>query len=130
MKVLAPIDGSDPSARAVRFAAEFAQRYDATLDVVHFRKEESETGRKILERAEEILDEEDVDTAPRVELDPDLEFRPGNRVGERVLQLVKEGEYDHVIMGHHGVGMVDEAILGSATKRVSEAGLVPLTIVP
>ncbi|WP_435156977.1 universal stress protein [Haladaptatus sp. DFWS20] len=130
MKILVPIDGSESSMGAVRFAAGFARRYDATLEVVHFRNERSDTAEKILTMAREVLSDEGADADCRIELDPDLQFRPGNRVGKRILRLVAENEYDHVIMGHHGTGAVDEAIIGSATRRVSKAGSVSLTIIP
>ena len=130
MKILVPIDGSKSSMGAIQFATEFARRYDTSLDVVHFRKEQSEAGEEVLRKARELLAEEAVDADLRIELDSDLKFRPGNRVGKLILQLVEEDEYDHVIMGHHGAGAVDNAMMGSATKRVSRAGRVPVTIVP
>ncbi len=115
---------------ALQFAAGFVRCYDATLEVVHFRNEKSDIGQEILTKAREILDQENIDADLRIEIDPDLQFRPGNRVGKLILQLVEESEYDHVIMGHHGTGAVDNAIIGSATRRVSRTGRVPLTIIP
>lgn len=44
--------------------------------------------------------------------------------------MVAEEGYDHVVMGHHGSGMVDRAMLGSAAETVVDAKEVPVTIVP
>jgi nucleotide-binding universal stress UspA family protein len=41
MAVLAPIDGSDCSVRGLEFAREFADRFDASLHVVHFSDAET-----------------------------------------------------------------------------------------
>lgn len=130
MNVLVPIDGSEPSMRAVRSAAAFAVHYDATLNVIHFRKVDSETATQIPSKARDVPAKKGVDAEPRLEVDPNREFQPGKHVEKRLLELVEENGYDHVIMGHYGVGTVDEAIMWSATKRVSEAGVVPLTIIP
>lgn len=130
MDILVPIDGSDCSERALRFAAEMAERYEGTLHVVHVTDVETDATEEIIERAEEILDEEGVVDTPEVELDARLTFRPADRVGEAVLELVADRGYDHVVMGHHGGGTVGDAILGSAAKTVVAANEVPVTVVP
>lgn len=105
-------------------------RYEATLQVVHFSQSETEATDRILDRAREVLDEEGVEATPRVATDLGLDFRPSNRVGEDILSLVEEADIDHVVMGHHGAGMVDRAILGSAAETVVRADVVPVTIIP
>lgn len=41
MDVLVPIDGSNCSFRALKFATEFVERYEASLNVVHFVEDKS-----------------------------------------------------------------------------------------
>lgn len=106
------------------------ERYDATLHVVHFSDAADETSEQILERARSVISEEGVDADPRVATDLGLDFRPSDRVGEDILELVAELGIDHVVMGHHGSGMVERAILGSATETVVRADEVPVTILP
>lgn len=130
MQILCPIDGSDTSFRALRFAADMVEKYDAELHVVHFSTGADEASERILERAREVLAEVNVDVEPRVATDLNLEFRPSDRVGEDILDLVEELGIDHVVMGHHGSGMVERAILGSATETVVRADVVPVTILP
>lgn len=131
MNILVPVDGSDVSFRALSFAAEMANHYDAPLHVVHITDRQNETSQEIIDRAREILEAEGIEDEPEVEIDIDLDFRPSKRIGEDILTLVEEGGYDHVVMGHHGkTGAVEKAILGSAAETVVDAQKVPVTVVP
>lgn len=130
MDILVPVDGSDPSERALRFAAEMAERYEGSLHAVHVTDVETDATEEIIERVEDVLGEEGVTDTPEVEIDARLSFQPANQIGENVLELVEERGYDHVVMGHHGTGTVDRMILGSAAETVMRAGSVPVTVVP
>ena len=63
-------------------------------------------------------------------VDVRLDLRPANRVGQNILEMVEEEGYDHVVMGHHGAGAVERAILGSAAETVLRSNQVPVTVVP
>lgn len=91
MHVLAPIDGSECSYRALSFATEFVTRYEASLDVVHISTQEGPKTEKILRRAEEVLEENDVPA--NAEIVTNLESadpRYGNRKGKDILRLVEK----------------------------------------
>ena len=111
MDVLVPIDGSACSIHALEFAAEFARRFDASLDVVHFSDAETEATDEIRDRATDRLPD-DIDATVRIIVDDGLDFRPAEHIGRAILSIVDERDIDHVIMGHHGSGTVDRAILG------------------
>ncbi|RBI63091.1 universal stress protein [halophilic archaeon] len=130
MKVLAPVDGSECSNRALRFATEFARRFEASLHVVHVTDEETDATETILQNAREILAEEGIDDDPELSTDVRLEFRPADRVGRDILDLVAERGYDHVVMGHESSGAVERAILGSAAETVLRSEEVAVTVVP
>lgn len=130
MKILVPIDGSDISYRALSFAIEMAENYNGTLHVVHITDSENEVTDEIMDRARELLEAEGVDDEPEVEVDLELDFRPAKRIGEDILDIVEEGNYDHVVMGHHGAGAVERAILGSAAETVIQSDRVAVTVVP
>lgn len=135
MKILAPIDGSDCSFRALRFAAQFTIAYDATLDVVHFVDQDADREREetqdLIERAETILEEEGLENEPEVVTDVWItDYRYANRIGKDILRIAKEDEYDHVVMGHHGTGVVGRVLLGSAAETVVRAAEVPVSIIP
>lgn len=130
MHILVPIDGSDESVRALRMGARMVTGAGVKLSVVHFTDEETDATDSIVERAREVLDSMDVDVEPEVSMDLEIEFRPGDRIGENILALVEERDIDHVVMGHHGSGTVERAILGSAAETVLDARRVPVTVVP
>jgi len=130
MEVLVPIDGSECSFRALDFAINFANRFEASLHVVHVSDSETDATEEILDRARERLDEAEIVDEPEVSTDVNLAFRPAERVGKDILELVDERGYDHVVMGHHGSGTVDRMMLGSAAHTVVEEETVAVTIVP
>jgi len=130
MDILVPIDGSAASDRALRFAADLANGLGSTLHVVHITDAETEATDEIVAHAREILDEEGVAGDPAVEIDVDLDFRPAQRIGEDILDMVEEHGYDHVVMGHHGQGAVERAMLGSAAETVVRAAAVPVSVIP
>lgn len=130
MEILVPVDGSDCSFRALSFATEMATRYEGAVHVVHFADEETAATAAIFDRARDVVASTDVDAEHELVTDLDREFRPANRVGEGVLELVDERGYDHVVMGHHGSGTVERAIIGSAAETVLRAERVPVTVIP
>lgn len=135
MKILVPIDGSECSFTALQFATEFATHYDATIQVVHFvesqaKKQDDET-QQLLDRATDILDAAGVKNQPAVETDVWITpYTYAGRIGKDILQLVAEDNFDHVIMGHHGTGVVARALLGSTAEAVIKRSDVPVTVVP
>ncbi|GGL47150.1 universal stress protein [Halocalculus aciditolerans] len=130
MQILAPIDGSDCSFRALTFACGMAKAYGGDLHVVHITDVQNEATEEILDRARGVLDAEGVDGDPEVTTDLNLSSRPSKRVGEDILELVEEEGYDHIVMGHHGQGRVERLVLGSAASTVLESNKIPATIIP
>lgn len=128
--ILAPIDGTDPSFRALEFATELADRFDADLDVVHITDEQTDATEDILTRATRVIEAANSDADLEVSTDLEMEFRPADRVGEDIIHLVEERGYDHVVMGHQAAGTVERAIIGSAATTVLQAERVPVTVIP
>lgn len=129
MRILAPIDGSDCSFRALDFAIQMARQFDADLHVVHFSDAETSGTETILERAQKVLAEADTAVDPELVLENE-EIRRANAVGEAILDYAEAEAYDHVVMGHHSDSRVERAIIGSAAETVLRAEVVPVTIVP
>ncbi|MFB6080427.1 MAG: universal stress protein [Haloferacaceae archaeon] len=111
MDVLVPVDGSDCSVRAVEFAVEFADRFDAALHVAHFSDAETDATQTVLDRARTALDGAEASVVVEV---CDLDLGTANDVGKAILAYAEAEGIDHVVMGHHGAGRVERAILGSA----------------
>ncbi|SHK20731.1 MULTISPECIES: universal stress protein [Haladaptatus] len=131
MNVLVPVDGSDCSMRALDFGIEFANRYDADIDVVHFTDVKGEDTESLMNRVRSELEDADIESGTSVAVDVHLaDFKASNRIGKNINEMVESEGYDHVVMGHHGTGRVGSFILGSAAKTVLESGDVPVTTVP
>lgn len=129
MTVLVPIDGSECSVRALEFAVEFARQFETDLDVVHITDHRTEATKNLVERANATLADAGMDE--RVEIVEDMQkFRASDRIGKMILRLIDDEDYDHVVMGHHGTGMVGRALLGSAADTVVQGADVPVTTVP
>jgi nucleotide-binding universal stress UspA family protein len=129
MRVLAPVDGSDASVRALDFALDLAREFDGTIHVVHFSDERTDATETILDRAREAVGESTLTDTPDVEL-IDQNVWTDSGVGKAIVRFAEDGSYDHVVMGHHGSGTVGRAILGSAAETVVRAESLPVTVVP
>lgn len=129
--ILVPIDGTDVGFRALSFGMDLAAQFDARLDAVHITTAEPDETAPIRTRVRRILDTADVETSFEVSAELDLDFRPADRLGEDILDLVAERGYDHVVMGHEEPpGPVERALLGSAAETVLRSERVTLTVVP
>lgn len=129
MTILAPIDGSDASFRALEYAIDMAERRDTTVKVVHVTDHQTESTERLVDRARGMLiDAEiggDVDVVTRFGT-----FRNSSSVGNAIVEIVRENGYEHVVVGHHRTGKVGRILLGSAAREIINADEVPVTVVP
>ena len=131
MDILVPVDNSELSMEALSLALDIAEGLDATVDIVHFAEFEDEEVESLRAAVDNVLEQSAIDAEAEIVGDVRLsDLRASNRIGEDILELVEDRGYDHVVMGHHGSGIVDELLLGSAAETVIEDSSVPVTIVP
>ncbi|WP_267643612.1 universal stress protein [Haloarchaeobius amylolyticus] len=131
MHVLAPIDGSECSFRALEFAIELAERFGGKLDVVHITDHEDEEVDQLLERARAFCEERGRETTPELSYSVGISrMRYANKIGKDILELVEDRDIDHVVMGHHGGNTVDRLVLGSATETVTRANTIGVSVIP
>jgi nucleotide-binding universal stress UspA family protein len=130
MRVLVAVDGSDCSKRAVAFAAKMAERYDASLRVVHLTDADTDAAQQVLDGVRGLLPDDFGGEASFDVVVRDMASPTAGRVGDEILAHADDIEADHVVMGHHSAGMVERAILGSAAETVVRGEAVPVTIVP
>lgn len=131
LTVLTPIDGSEPSFAALAFAVEFSDRYDADLDVVHLTDERTEATGEMLERARMELRDAGLSIEPEVLSDPDAGgVGASTAAADRLLELIDERGYDHVVMGRHsGDRRLERLVLGSCSERLVARAPIPVTVV-
>lgn len=131
LTVLAAMDGSEPGFAALAFAIEFADRYDAGLEAVHVTNGRTAATDRLLERAEQELADAGLDVEPEVVVDESL---PGvgasAEVGHRLLELIEQRGYDHVVLGRNNGHRLERLVLGSCSKRIGARSPVPVTVVP
>lgn len=138
-KILVPLDGSDNSARALRFAVAQAQENPAielflvtvvlpiesamvrefiSQDLIN--KHYNEDGMKILAPAEGLASEAGVRFTAKT-----LAGSPAQTIAD----CVRNEHCDHVVMGTRGLGNLGNFVLGSITSKVIHLVDVPVTVV-
>lgn len=127
-KILVPTDGSNNSKAALEKARELAELSGAEVTVLtvvkdlenhiyilenraktEIREMLKEQGNKILEEGLEVFEgfKEKVETV-FIQGDP----------AEEIIKMVKEGDYDLVVMGSRGLNAISRVMLGSVSNRV------------
>lgn len=138
LKVLVPIDGSENSLRALRYAIAFLREpgsfelhllnvqpplagdvttFVGSATVKDFHREE---GEKVLKPALAVLDRERVPGKPHITVGP---------AGEAIAGFAKKLGCDMIIMGTRGLGGIKGALLGSVSTEVIRHAEMPVTLV-
>jgi nucleotide-binding universal stress UspA family protein len=139
MKILLPVDGSEPSLEAVRHAIRLAQDglrasfvlanvqeptylYELVLapDAEVLERVSGAAGTHSLEAAQAMLQ--------AASLSFEREIASGDP-GQTLVELIERHGCDAVIMGARGVGALRHALLGSVSQSLVHHSPVPVTIV-
>ncbi len=132
-KILVPIDGSDHSKKALVFACDMAERYDATIDLLHIvqapdgqhtmelgaaaitaetpHDELKKAGHKVIQAAAEIVETLGCKLGKH-----QIE---GGSPAKQILEHSRDSDVDIIIMGSRGLGNQGNELLGSVSDRVS-----------
>lgn len=147
-KVLVAVDGSENSDRALDFALDLAEKYNAGITVlnvsespaigvvpfesteptvyanssVNFYKDFQSFHEEILRNAVNRA----MEFKPNVAVSSKL--REGNAASEIVAEA-KEGGFDIIVVGHKGLGRVKELFLGNISEKVAHLAPCPVVIV-
>lgn len=129
MTILAPIDGSESSFRALEHAIDMADRRETTVKAVHVTDYQTESTEQLTDRARGLLIDSEIGGEVEV-VNRFGTFRNSSSVGNAIVEIVREHDYDHVVVGHHRTGKVGRILLGSAAREIINADEVPVTVVP
>ncbi|HYY29082.1 MAG TPA: universal stress protein [Chthoniobacterales bacterium] len=143
-QILVPIDFSEQSRRSVSYAARFASRYNATLQLLHvleipdyslahrqYRPESADRHKPELDAAED-------DARENLAAIEDQLRNRGNkvetylRVGcpfDEIVQMAKHLGVDLIILGSRGLTGLKHLLLGSTAERVVEHARCPVLVV-
>lgn len=147
--ILLPVDGSDHSFKAARYAMEIASKMESSVDLLHvlpsgialYRNLASgwisklEMDQDILEKlvkewkkkGKEILDV----TLKRTRISNvavSVKLKAGNPVPV-ILKMAKKGRYDLIVMGSRSAGGLTEPLLGSTSIQVSRYAPCPVLLI-
>jgi nucleotide-binding universal stress UspA family protein len=137
-KILVAVDGSEPSQRAVRLAANIALKFGAHLTLTHvlsplwippevyglsidaIQQAHAKEGQKLVTEAEKKVQASGLHIERVV-----LEGVPADAVAD----YAKTNGYDLVVIGSRGQGAMSRVLLGSVSDRLAHVCQVPLLIV-
>lgn len=133
-KILVPTDFTVNSDHAFKHAVILARQNNAKIYLLHVLPELEKTNK---EKAHTVL-KQDLEEFAQKELknhpDDFAHFvepmtAAGNPV-HRILEAADSLKVDIIIMGTHGKGIIDHALLGSISEKVLKKARVPVFIVP
>ena len=110
VKVLVATDGSDDAGRAIRSFAEFADPSRCSVSVVSIAQPSEITAQQNVNEARGLLNGAGVATEGFV-----LNGSPS----PRLLEMMREGGYEVIVLGSRGLGPVRRALLGSVSDQIA-----------
>lgn len=151
--ILHPTDMSETSNHAFSYAASLANRYAASITILHVLKNpkptsenlmtnvignskwldlvnrnKTEVVEKIRLRLEKFCEETKAELSACSFLMEEVIVKIGNPV-EEIIQEVDLKDYDMIIMGAHGHGAIAGAVMGSVSRRVLRRSTTPVLVV-
>lgn len=140
------VDGSANSDRALDLALDLAEKFNAFITILNVSESLVVTeipresiaysggnaaafGNDIRKIHEEILSRS---VARAKAVKPNLPVSSMLKEGDPAYEIVntaKEGSFDIIVIGHRGLGRMQELILGSTSEKVANLTPVPLVIV-
>ena len=139
-RILVPIDFSKHSNQALAWAGDIAQRYDASITVLHVYQtlelllpdgyvlQSATSVADLLRHVGEGLDaakDRLVKSAPGIPVATEL--RHGAAFVE-IVRLAREGAYDLIVIGTHGRTGLQHALLGSVAEKVVRKAPCPVLV--
>lgn len=137
-RILVPVDGSEPSTRALVAALDLARQSGGEVRVVHCFDElvyltGFEASGEVLVQARgsatQVLDQAlEVARSAGVPCEAQLLDVPGRRLGEEVAETARSWSADLVVVGSHGRRGLDRMLLGSGAEQVVRLSPVPVLV--
>ncbi len=124
-KVLAPTDGSSASIKAIKKAAEIAQKQSAELVVSNVQT--THTAPTSTSRAERVFDPVKKELSG-MEVNISYKMLEGNPA-EEICKYAKKEKFDLIVMGARGLSGVKKFFLGSITDKVIHHSSVSVMVV-
>jgi nucleotide-binding universal stress UspA family protein len=115
-KILVPVDGSENSERALRNAVQLAKKSDAQITLLHVQDPGlSKVKPEITKEIGDFILSKAAEQAKGTKLEQKIE---SGDPAKTITQIAKEGNYDIIIIGDRGHGIIRRSQLGSVTNHV------------
>ena len=137
-RILVPVDASDTSKRALKFAANLAEEMGAKLDVLHVTYFTSETDAQEESWLPDDIagdvrsDEAATQTMVKGCMPDDVDYAYHTRTGvpvEEILQFAEESLPDLIVTGGRGLGVVEGFFAGSVSQELVERAQTAVMVV-
>jgi nucleotide-binding universal stress UspA family protein len=140
-KILVPIDGSEKSLMALKHAVALAKIHGSVITVISVIEElklpfgaqyslwANESHQELIRSSLESINNEIMrikQNEPDLKLDAEIvEGKPA----KKIVDTASLGNYDLIVMGKHGMSIIEELVMGSVTQRVISSSKVPVTVI-
>ncbi|WP_242220212.1 universal stress protein [Bacillus cereus group sp. BfR-BA-01380] len=135
-KMLVAFDGSAPSVRALHHAAELGKTIGSEkLTILHVNKDLPMQEPILNIDLDQLLDEENQEiltSAIQFLSESNVNYETHTFDGDPahiITVYASEHDYDIIIMGNTGKGLIKEALLGSVSHKVAQSAHCPILIV-
>ena len=139
-KILVPIDGSEMAWHALEQARTLGEKFSSEITVMHVVQpyntipsidgsplfiprdidDIQKIGQTLLKQAEEKM------AGYPYPLETKIEF---GYPAERILHVLKEGDYGLIVIGNRGLSGIAEFLMGGVVSRVTQYSSVPVLVV-
>ena len=140
-KILVPIDGSEPSIRALDHAVSLTKLHGSEIQIISVIDElklpfgaqyslwAQDSHQELLRSSLESLNKEMMrvkDAYPEIMIDASIhEGDPS----DTIVRLAEDDEYDLIVMGKKGLNLIEDLVMGSVTRKVVKISKVTVTVV-
>jgi ubiquinone biosynthesis protein len=112
-RILATTDGSERAYRAVSFASTLAEKYGATLSLVHIRADGGDPPKPVREQADRARAQ--------------LVILADERPAEAICRYAEEADIDAIVLGNYGMSERKQFLMSNIPNRVSHNA--PCTVI-
>jgi nucleotide-binding universal stress UspA family protein len=134
-KILACIDGSKYSLKAVTIACDMAKKHNSSLSIIYVVDKTTRSDvlagseyTKILRKYAKDALEKAYQTALLQGVQPSIIRKEGN-VANEIIQYSKTSKTDLIVVGSKGLGAVLRFVLGSVSSKIAQHSLCSVLIV-
>jgi len=134
--ILVPLDGSDPSRRALAHAVSLADEINATVHVLTVVEPSRSSLTFGIDEVEDInqaitdLVETIVDSNSWTDVSIQSDVRRGHPAYEVILDYSNEIDADLIVLSRRGASSLPDVVFGSTADRVTRFTDIPVTLVP